>query len=451
MNSQLASNQASALISTINSSPSVVSNQYVYSMNSKVNEFQSTQILKVSPQSGSVGVSNSTLHYMLPKNGILGKVVLEIPFTYTSTNTTDAITVSRATLPSNWVLESISEIVLSSQGRTISRLDKSAIECGISMRPSYNKYGMYNALDMSSSSQGILGGGGRGSARGLWEGEFSTTLSTVVRKTVFLNIDFQNFLDNMLNIDTLFVQNCRISITFGDISDGTGGLYVSTSNTTISKLSFDEPTLYCEYKNLNMASNDALVSANYSSGMLSQVLRTLETEPILYQTLTNGVNTFSQQLKNTSCVSGMWVFLKIDPQDDTLKTTSGVPLALDTVEFTSNGQSWIPEMNADILQYFSYQNQQGSNGFDTVNYRTSTATEDALTFIYYINFSPTGYNNNQLGNLLSLRELSNPTITVKTPASNTSVLKAGLHIVYNTRQLSTIISSSGQYNISLSN
>ena len=66
MNSQLASNQASALISTINSSPSVVSNQYVYSMNSKVNEFQSTQILKVSPQSGSVGVSNSTLHYMLP-------------------------------------------------------------------------------------------------------------------------------------------------------------------------------------------------------------------------------------------------------------------------------------------------------------------------------------------------------------------------------------------------
>ena len=67
-----------------------------------------------------------------------------------------------------------------------------------------------------------------------------------------------------------------------------------------------------------------------------------------------------------------------------------------------------------------------------------------------------GINSNKLSNLLSLRELSNPTVEVEFYNPITTVTlgqtdKIGMRIVYNTAQLSSIVSSSGQYNISLSN
>ena len=111
MNSQLASNSASALISTINSSPAVVTNPYVYSQNSNIDTQTSVQVLKVSPQSGST-TANSTLHFQVPKNGLLSKIVLKVPYTWTSSLLSGTAVTTK--LRPNGLISTINEIVLSS-------------------------------------------------------------------------------------------------------------------------------------------------------------------------------------------------------------------------------------------------------------------------------------------------------------------------------------------------
>lgn len=436
MNAQLASNQSSSLLSTISSSQNVMTNPYVYNQSGNVDVFTSTQTIKVASSSGAPS-SNSTLNFDLPKMGLIGKTILAIPFYATATtaggSTNDAVIIT------NWALNAINAVELSSQGRVVSRLDRSAIMARIGERPAYTKTGMNEAMRLSNAptdSNTVFGLGGISNIR--W---------------CYLNLDFAYTNDTQYAIDTLFVQNCRVSVSFGDLST----LQVGSSSS--DGISFSDPYLYCEYKNQSQVDSDALVSANYSSGLLSTILPTMVSEAVVYDTLATGTGskTLTCNLKETSCVEGIYVMAMIDPQDGTTKATRvsiGTPLKLDHITFESNGQKWV-DLPAELIGYFGHpENKSGRNGFSQSQVQTkiTETTAGALQYVYYISFSQGGLTTSNVSGLLSLRELSNPTVTATvTSDSNTAGLRCGLRIVYPTRQLATVVSSSGAYTIALSN
>ena len=284
----------------------------------------------------------------------------------------------------------------------------------------------------------------------------SATNNTFVRDC-YLNLDFP-LMSQQLAIDTLFVQNIRISISMGSLSDCI--LYNSNGTTepiATNYLTYSEPSLFMEFRNQDMASSDALTNSNFSSGLLTQIMtNTYENEPTLYQAMVAGSNKMSIQLKNSSCISGFYVFISTDYNDDTsvLGTEGGFAKKIKNIKFSSNGQSWV-DCDANLVGYFSLKNQDGLNGYDSVPQQDGS-DKSPSSYIYYVNMASSGINSNKLSNLLSLRELSNPTVEIEFYNPLTTVIlgqtdKIGMRIVYNTAQLSSIVSSSGQYNISLSN
>ena len=441
MNAQLASNQSSSLLSTISSSQNVMSNPYVYNQSANVNVFTSTQTVKVQSSSGAP-TANSTINFDLPKMGLLGKTILAVPFYSLAVGATNSLK-----LVPNWALNAINSVELSSQGRVISRLDRSAIMARIGERPRQIKEPFSYAMALNSASQevkDVFPVGGVGDIKWVW-----------------LNLDFAYNGDTQYALDTLFLQNCRVSVSFGDLAS------LMVASTSINTLQYQAPYLYCEYKNQAQTDSDALVSANYSSGLLSTILPTMVSEAIQYTDLkafitgagaTQPVNTLTCQMKETSCVEGIFVMAMIDPQDADATAspeTIGVPLHIDgDITFSSNGQNWT-QVPADMLGYFSHQeNESGRNAFgsSTRVKPDSDAVAGALQYVYYVPFANGGLMSSRVSNLLSLRELSNPSISCDiTTTSAIGGKRCGLRIVYPTRQLATTVSSSGAYTIALSN
>ena len=438
MNGQIASNNASSLLSTISSSPAVMTNPYVYSQTANISEFTSTQWIKTESTSGTAS-NNATLHYDIAKMGLVGRAILDIPYKWTG----GASTKAADTVCSNFPLWGVSEIVLSSQGRTLCRLDRTAIIARIAERPSYTKDGIEDAFQLAQTTQ-------------TGTDAFASDI-----EHCYLSLDFP-INNDQYAIDTLFVQNCRISVTMGNLNelarlttaDGTSGEHTLTNH-----IGYDLPSIYIQYKNQNQVSSDALTSANFSSGLLSTILPTMVSESIHHFTTeaSGTVNKLSIQLKETSCVENVYVYMMVHPNDHPLtanfSSKVGVPLRIDgTIKFSSNGQAWF-DLPADLIGYFGHESQDGRNAYSAVHKQTVN-TSTALPYVYCLNMAQGGLVDNHVSGLLSMRELSNPTIELEFPsltADGTAAVKMSVHVCYATRQLSTVVSSSGQISISLSN
>jgi len=432
-NPQIASNSSSSLLSTISSSAAVMTNPYVYSQTSNVDEFTSTQWVKATPTSGSY-TSNSTLNFDIAKMGLVGRAVLEIPWdTKTGATVTDI-------LSPNFPLWAINEIVLSSQGRTISRLDRSCLMARIGERPEYTRTGMLDNALCDNASQPI--------ATNITGGQSS-----------FLSLDFA-FNDDQYALDTLFLQSCRISVVIGNL-----GVLVksSTTNAFTDALVYSEPNIYFQYKNQNQMSSDALTSANYSSGLLSSIIPTMVSESVKLSdayAAGTGNNVVTVELKETSAVENIYVFQMVHPEEsvdtdgtaEEWTTGSCQPLEITgSIQFSSNGQNWF-DLPARLVGAFAHESQDGRNAYSTFPVQTSGNVSSSLGYVYCLNMSQGGLVDNKVSGLLSMRELSNPTIRFNTASTAaTAGKKVSTHVCYSTRQLSTVVSSSGQINISLSN
>ena len=442
MNPQIASNSSSSLLSTISSSSAVMTNPYVYSQTANVDSFCSTQWVKSVPTSGSLS-SNSTLNFDIPKMGLVGRAILDIPFKVASSRDNDDV------ICPNYPLWAINEIVISSQGRTISRLDRSCIMARIGERPSYTKEGIVDNLRLKhtaeTSSTNFPGAAG-------------------VAQHSYLSLDFA-FNDNQYAIDTLFLQSIRISVTIGNL-----GVLTKTTATNAfnANLEYSSPAIYLQYKNQNQVDSDALTSANYSSGLLSQIIPTMVSETTQYVPFSavGQPNELICELKETSCIENIYVMMMVHPEDSgTAATTStpaaagdpftnetGQPLPISgNIVFSSNGQNWF-DLPARLIGAFGLESQHGRNAYSNVPIQTVSGNTSPLAYVYVINMAQGGLVDNKLSGLLSMRELSNPRIScTANSTAYTAGKKVALHVCYNTRQLSTVVSSSGQYNISLSN
>lgn len=440
MNPIIASNSSSSLLSTISSSAAVMENPYVYSQTSNVAEFTSTQWVKTSPQSFTPGQSNSTLHYDIAKMGLVGRCILNIPWK-ASDNATDGGT---DLLCPNFPIHAIQEITLSSQGRVISRLNRSSLIARMAERPSYTREGVQDAMGLSRTSTTTataFPSVGGVALKGIYDS--------------FLSLDFA-FNDNQYALDTLFLQSVRISVTLGNL-DALGQTAAFVAHAC---LSYNEPVLYIQYKNQNQMASDSLVSANYSSGLLSSILPTnvSESTKSFGMDATVGVNNeLVMELKETSCIENIYVFCMIDPSSRPATAAAWnsetcVPLYIDgNITFSSNGQNWV-DMPARLIGCFGYDNQKGRNAYDSCPIMSNGNNTSPLGYVYSLNFGQGGLCSDKVGGLISMRELSNPRITVNIASTaQTKSLNCTLNVCYNSRQLSTVVASSGMINIALSN
>ena len=440
----LQSDAASALLATINESANTSRNEFVYSETSNVVPYQSVQWDNISPASlPNVITGGNTVHFDVSKMGILTKAVLGLTFTVKSSVATGT---ARGHLCPNAFLNCINEVVLTSGGRTISRLTQAGIMARMSEKTEDVKLGYVDATQMDSSAKAFIPSG--------------IAADTDVEHPFLLNLDFF-FQENKYALQTNFLQPIRLSVSFNTISN----VALATTTTVgimtsggVGLQGSKEPTLYVQYRNLADPVDQATIQANYADGLLTQVVENMSYEnPLTLVPAPGAVNTavdYIFPLKDTSCIECIYLMVMVNPEDNTntsvTQTGTCCPAELQgNIIFRSNGTNFI-DIPAKLLKTYGIQSQQGRNAFGSSKY--STQADGNLQNIYCIDFTSGMVDSTIISNLLSLRELSNPEIRFRySPTTDNASKSTTAYVSYCRRELASTISNTGRYSISLSN
>lgn len=464
MNSMLASDSASALLSTISESPSTQYNDYVYSESSNIAPVTSVNWEPVEPSSGT---TTSTLHFPLSKNGWATRAVLALSLDVTGADNYHI---------ASPIQHCIHEITLSSQGRTICTLNTASIMAIASAAPADVRAAYEEGAQLISGADAV----------------------PAKSYSYFLDIPmyFGRYLKSSLL--TTFNQSMQVSVSFASYK-GNKTVFSTGANVEITK-----PKLYVQYRNLMESVTQQTVSENQDSGMLTMVLPTWDYEQSLQFPMAGvtfiaadigggvalrnatpavGGTPFTVPLKSTSCIERMYVVCMLEPSTpwDTVDATQqpaldkaaaltwGKPLELTgNLIFSSNGTRHF-DIPASVLRIWGHPKQGGSSGFSG-SQAAHTFTGDygnGLAYVYCIELCPDdGQDSSHISNLLSLRELSSAQVSGtiaalpmggvnaadKQAAANAAVGKdITVRVCHSRRELASIVSSNGAYRVALSN
>ena len=420
-NPQLASNASSALLATINESPGTANNSYVYSETDAITPQTSMQWDNLVKSSGSAA-SGQSLHWDINKNGYLTKIVLGLRFRFNQG--TPAI--SNYMAP-NWAVNAISEITISSGGRVIDRWTRESLFAHVSEQPDYVQKAYVAGLGMQALHKPL-------------------TVVDNVTQDVFLNLP--GFWEqNKTALNTSFLQPLSVTVRFSNWAN------ISSGDITLETDS-DYTRLYCQYRNMQDPVDSATIQSNYGDGLLSQLITTHSQEngKTFTAEATDAVTEYTVDLKETSCVESMYVMMIMNPvAGDNVE--AGIPQKINNIEFKSNGNSYV-NLPAELLQLYGTQSVHGDKGFGACNYDTENSEANGnMKYVYKIDFGQGSTDRNELTNLLSFRELSNPQVTVKFQAATTQVQSSKIHlfVTYKRKELSNTVSSNGKFQIALSN
>lgn len=410
-NPQLQANSASALLSTINESPNTQHNSYVYSETDAIVPQTSMawdNLTKSSGESSSMG----SLHWDINKNGRLTKMVLGLRFTLTGS--------TAGTMGPNWAMNCIHEVNISSGGRIIQRMTRENLLAHISEQPYYVQGAYVDGCHLKAGT---------------------TAQTGTQTKDFFLNIP-SFYEKNKTSLNTSFLQPIRVTVRFGDFTK------TAVATTTVSLVD-DHSILYVQYRNLQDPIDSATIQSNFGDGLLSQLVTTYSAEnPTAITPVDTDEHSYTVQLRETSCVQSMYIMVIRDVATNVGLAGYNVPLAINNVEFSSNGNSYV-NVPAKMLQLYGTQSVHGDKGFGAANWESENTLENGgCKFIYKIDFGQGSTDRNILTNLLSFRELASPSVTIKFASAATA---HKIHICYKRSELSNTVSSNGRYSIALSN
>jgi hypothetical protein len=403
----------------------------VYSESASIASQTSVQWDPIGMTSGNAG-SGGTIHFDLNKNGFLTRAVLQLDF----------IRLAGVQTCHPYV-NAINEISLSTNGRTISTLNRAGILARLSEKPTEIRDGIGDAI-------------------GLATGASATDRPATNPFQFLLELDFM-FKQSKYSLMTNFIQPLRVSVSFrnfDDISPTNGSLLIASGS----------PTIHSLYRNMNEAETTRTVNENYDSGLLSQLIPTMSYENGLKRRLgdtAGDVVTFDVPINDTSCVESCFVYVTIDPEDKDWVTSEaeykdiGRPLELvGDIQFRSNGTDFF-KVPARLLQYYGVPSQLGNAGLGST--KKDDASNGGLQFVYCLAFGTGSVDSQDVSNLISLRELATPTIrvTVKTPMTKKAdgsgpvvvyqALMATCYVSWARREIATTTASTGRYQVSLSN
>jgi hypothetical protein len=423
-NQMLSSAAASALISTLNDSAATTSfNDYIYTEASNIAPPQSVQWVGLDMSSGSASSGNS-IHFDITKDGFLTKAILAIDFSTTGASGDHVASAYFNTLD---------EITLSTNGRRICSLNRQGILSKMAYKPQECRQGYAEALQVTAAG--------------------STT--ALAPHTMLLNLDmFFAEAGGKFALQTTFLQPIRCTVRFRDFSHNVTANAIEIPSAT-------PPKLYCCYRQFSESITNEIVNKNYDSGLLSQLIASMDYEnPERKQLAASGTTTsFSVNVKSTACVERCYILVCVEPEDKTSAISTatptivsrGFPLKLvNDVVFKSGGQEHV-RVPADLLMYYGVPSSVGTKQFGSM--RHSTGNANGTNYVYCIDFTMGNVDTNELSNLVSLRELSTPQIEVTCAASTAGNegCVASCYVLWDTRSIASTSASSGRYQISLSN
>ncbi len=432
-NPQLSSNAASALLATINESPNTQHNSYVYSETDAIVPQTSMQWDNLVPASGS-SVSSGSLHWDVNKNGYMTKMVLGFQFYCDYTGTASGA--GAPALAPDWMLNCISEITISSGGRVIERHTRESLMAHISELPDYVRKAYVGGCHLDGTPTVLA------------------TPTATTKQTVFdVWLNVPGFWErNKTALNTSFIQPLRVTVRFADFANVTSATVTGTDAEDCALAMTNANSIcYVQYRNLQDPVDAATIQSNYGDGLLSQLITTYSQEnPQKFTSPSSGSDSFSINLKETSCVETMYIMVMRNQAkgDNTLR---GCPVKLDNIQFKSNGNTYV-NLPAELLQLYGTQSTHGSKGFGATNDDTSTDNTGATKYVYKVDFGQGDTDRNELTNLLSFRELAAPQVIVDyTPATANQNTDHWIFVCYKRSELSNTISSNGRFGIALSN
>ena len=258
-----------------------------------------------------------------------------------------------------------------------------------------------------------------------------------------------------------------IQVNWNTLKYASGGTATATGVQVFNPQVSADPVLYVDYINFDSKVNDELLNSNYGQGTLSLLTYDYDSnESPGTNTLSNtDVKTIKTEIKNTSCVEAIYLF--VEGTDDSASNLSGSnehahiaeihkPLELEQIRLYASGQK-IVDVPAKMLECFGRHNTDGFWYDGGYNDETSVDKVNVLGRIYKIQLG-TDNSNKFVSNSVSLRELNN--VYVEADVSkcvanhNSSVLNgksARLNVILKKSEILTIDSSNGRLVKSINN
>jgi len=438
-------NSQSALIATVQSVTDSAVDPWSYSLSRYVPAHAKTwsMLQATNPQVVASGGQGAQLFFDVPKLGWVTSMAFTAEVEYAADNAGPGLGTNNVlALPAYGWLNFMSSVVIQSSSRELYRMTRASIIAAIS--------------DLDYGQQIAIQKGLQSEADPTWSGSVGKASNAANgRRRMLIPFLFACTQKNDLNIAALFSEPVRIVINMSSNYDFYGQMSTTTIGNTVAAgtnatttgsaiaMSLVNPSLLMQTAVLPAELTAATLSQNYSAGSLTQLSYNYveETVPTLKALSAAGVEgqTYSHTLTSTNCIHDIYVFCELPPSSIPPSTYEGTdydgrtavcnfntPIPLESVTFSVTGQDVVAEIPAEYLGLFGRPTQStgffqacGQGGFQKFPSATaySVQTADSLNvlnscYVYRICMSESA---SKLfsGNMLNLRECSNPVVSVK--------------------------------------
>ncbi len=467
----IASNQQSALLSTLNSASGSLVQPFEYSISKRV-PAHGKSVIEFNPTNPSATTASSVMSWDLPKTGIVRNICLKLDVELTETAGRGIC------LPADGWLSLIDRIEIESSSRKLLTHTKASLLAAYSDLPVEARASFERGLHMHKSL-----------ANGLPSYAVADDQSTAAKTNLAATTDackitlFVPFLFCFTNatnqsLMTEFLEPIRVSVKWG--SNLSFVRQAQSDGTTVAQVGSAPVISGCklilETVQLEAQQMDSLIAAQYGAGPLSQLTydyfeETNQTGTMSAQAAagvadTAGV-TLSHEIKSTDVVSDIYVYVECSDTPTTAAEIAafGKALPLKKVVMKASGQTLI-EVDAEYVGLFGRRTMR--DGFygacpanQLSNFDKSLGSLANPGYIYRLQMGLSNDHQFDSGSI-SLRELNSPTIeaTLETISNkgftqDVDAAVAGkalkMHVILRTQGLTTTDSGSGRIVSTLSN
>lgn len=455
----IASNQQSALLSTLNSASGSLVQPFEYSISKRV-PAHGKSVIEFNPTNPAATTASSVMSWDLPKTGIVRNICLKLDVEHTETNGRGMC------LPADGWLSLIDRIEIESSSRKLLTHTKASLLAAYSDLPFEARAAFERGLHMHKAKAD----GFPSYTAGDGSGAGSTTDASKITLFVPFLFCFTNATNQSLM--TEFLEPIRVSVKWG--SNLSFVRHAQTDGSTVAQVTNPPVISGCklilETVQLEAQQMDSLIAAQYGAGPLSQLTYDYfeETNQTGTMSAANAAGvTLSHEIKSTDVVSDIYVYVECSetPTSAAEIAAFGAPLPLKKVVLKASGQTLI-EVDAEYVGLFGRRTMRdGFYGACPANQLTNfDKTLGSLANPGYIYRLQMGLSNDHQfdSGSISLRELNSPTIeaTMETISAtgfaqdvNAAVASKALkmHVVLRTQGLTTTDSGSGRIVSTLSN
>jgi hypothetical protein len=212
------------------------------------------------------------------------------------------------------------------------------------------------------------------------------------------------------------------------------------------------------YRQLDETQMNEVVQKNYGDGLLSRVVHISKTEALSTNVSVNSLSAdtglptesaFEVTLKENEAIRSMYVVVECPSLPAGEKASyaqhlkEGAPLEITNFALKFNNTT-VLDVPGSFVRHYGRWGNHGLNG-DGSN---GTQSLSQMRYVYKLDFG-LDYQHAPLSNVVALREISNPTLTIKYRPAGANALH-NCHLCYETATFLSCSSSTGRVSLSIS-